>query len=104
MINVRSFGFMFFFSFILVLCLISNGYGHGISDSPRVIETDQKAPPQQKIVPSPRNPREKTGIYVFLGWVWLVIFILFYFLRLKIKELDRLYHLGFFSDFEDFNK
>lgn len=45
----------------------------------------------EKIISSPRNIKEKTAIYVFLGWMWMTIFVLIYILRLKIKEADRLY-------------
>jgi cytochrome b6 len=43
------------------------------------------------IVPAPQNIRESTAIYVFLGWMWVSIGVLIYLLRLKIKEIDRLY-------------
>ncbi len=52
---------------------------------------------QEKIIPSPENIKESTGIYVFLAWMWIAIFVLIYILRLKIKEVDRLYRLRFFS-------
>ncbi len=53
---------------------------------------------KEKIVPSPKNIKESTGLYVFVGWVWLAVFVLVFFLRLKIKEVDRLYRLGYFSN------
>lgn len=49
-----------------------------------------------KIVPGPASLKEKTGIYVFLAWMWLSILVLVFFLRLKVKEVDRLYRLEFF--------
>jgi hypothetical protein len=52
---------------------------------------------EEKIIPSPKNIREGTAIYVFIGWMWLAIFVLVYILKLKIKEIDRLYRLRFFS-------
>lgn len=52
---------------------------------------------QEKVVPSPKNIKESTSIYVFVGWMWLSICVLVYFLRLKIKEVDRLYRLDYFS-------
>ncbi len=55
----------------------------------------EKSP--EKIVPSPANIKEAVGIYVFLAWMWLSIIVLIYFLRLKIKEVDRLHRLGYFS-------
>lgn len=61
----------------------------------------QKEESQEKIMPSPKNIKEKTAIYVFLGWMWLLILVLIYFLRLKIKEVDRLLLLKFFSSEKD---
>jgi hypothetical protein len=52
---------------------------------------------EQKIIPSPQNIKESTGIYVFVAWMWLAIFVLIYILRLKIREVDRLYMLRFLS-------
>jgi hypothetical protein len=52
---------------------------------------------QEKIIPSPQNIKESTGIYVFLAWMWIAIFVIIYILRLKIREVDRLYRLRFFS-------
>jgi len=53
---------------------------------------------QEKIVSSPKNIKESTGLYVFVGWIWLAVFVLVFFLRLKIKEVDRLNRLGYFSN------
>jgi hypothetical protein len=50
----------------------------------------------EKIVPSPKNIKESTAIYVFLVWMWVAIFVLIYILRLKIKEVDRLHKIKFF--------
>jgi hypothetical protein len=61
------------------------------------IQVTQAQKEKEKIVPSPKNIKESTGIYVFVGWIWLAVFILVFFLRLKIKEVDRLYRLGYFS-------
>lgn len=52
---------------------------------------------QQKIIPSPQNIKEQTGIYVFLAWMWIAIVVLIYILRLKIREVDRLHKLRFLS-------
>ncbi len=52
---------------------------------------------QEKIIPSPQNIKESTGIYVFLAWMWIAIFVLIYILRLKIREVDRLHKLRFLS-------
>ncbi len=52
---------------------------------------------EEKIIPSPQNIKEQTGIYVFVVWMWISIVVLIYILRLKIKEVDRLHKLRFLS-------
>ena len=52
---------------------------------------------QQEIRPAPKDIKEAVGIYVFLGWIWISIFVLVFILRQKIKETDRIYRLKFFS-------
>jgi len=52
---------------------------------------------QDVIEPAPKDIKEAVGIYVFLGWFWLSIFVLIYILRQKIKEVDRIYRLKFFT-------
>jgi hypothetical protein len=51
----------------------------------------------EKTVPGPQNIKEITAIRVFLGWMWVSIAILVYFLVLKIKETDRLYFSRYFT-------
>jgi hypothetical protein len=51
----------------------------------------------EEIKPAPKDIKEAIGIYVFLGWIWISIFVLIYILRQKIKEADRIYRLKFFS-------
>ncbi|MCJ7580616.1 MAG: hypothetical protein MUP98_08785 [Candidatus Aminicenantes bacterium] len=60
------------------------------------VETDAEV-----IVSAPTDIKQATAIYVFLGWIWLSIGILIFFLRLKIKEVDRLHDLGFFTQDKD---
>ncbi len=60
-------------------------------------ETIQAKEDQEKIVPSAKNIKESTGIYVFVAWMWIAIFVLIYILRLKIKEVDRLLKIRFLS-------
>ncbi len=62
---------------------------------------DQDESEIETIVPGPKDARQATAIYVFLGWIWLSIGILIFFIRLKIKEVDRLHELGFFSKNKD---
>lgn len=73
-----------------------SGYDLAQQDMPE--EQSQAAQAEkEKIVSSPKNIKESTDIYVFIGWIWLAVFVLVFFLRLKIKEVDRLYRLGYFS-------
>ncbi len=62
---------------------------------------DQDESEVETIVPGPKDVKQATAIYVFLGWIWLSIGILIFFLRLKIKEVDRLHRLGIFSEDKD---
>jgi len=60
------------------------------------LQTPSK-PEADKIIPAPQNIKESTGIFVFLGGIWLCVAVLIYLLRLKIKETDRLLEAGYFS-------
>jgi hypothetical protein len=58
----------------------------------------KKAPEEPKaraedLVPSPRNARERSAILVFVAWLWAVIAGLLVVVRLKIREVDRLFNL-----------
>lgn len=75
-----------------------SGYALAQQDTPEEqSQAAQAEKEKEKIVPSPKNIKESTGLYVFVGWIWLAVFVLVFFLRLKIKEVDRLYRLGYFS-------
>lgn len=41
--------------------------------------------------------REKNAAPAFLAWTWLTIGILLYFLRLKIREADRVFRTGLYG-------
>jgi hypothetical protein len=56
---------------------------------------EKKAP--EKVIPAPKDIKERTGILVFMGWLWAAIFVLIYILRLKVKEADRLYRAKYFD-------
>lgn len=75
-----------------------SGYDLAQQDTPEEqVQAAQAQKEKEKIVPSPKNIKESTDLYVFVGWIWLAVFVLVFFLRLKIKEVDRLYRLGYFS-------
>jgi hypothetical protein len=42
------------------------------------------------------GPKDSNRVYVFLAWTWLTIGVLLYFLRLKVREADRVYRTGLF--------
>jgi hypothetical protein len=52
---------------------------------------------QAKIISGPKDIKESTGIYVFVSWMWLAIVVMIYFLKLKIKEVDRLLEIRYLS-------
>jgi hypothetical protein len=51
----------------------------------------------EPIVPAFSGIREKTAVYVFYAWLWLSIVILIYFLRLWVKEADRVYKVKYYA-------
>ena len=59
----------------------------------------KKAPEKrtETIVPAFSGIKEQTAVYVFYGWLWLSIVVLIYFLRLWIKESDRVYHAKYYE-------
>ena len=59
----------------------------------------KKAPEKrtETIVPAFSGIKEQTAVYVFYGWLWLSIVVLIYFLRLWVKESDRVYHAKYYE-------
>jgi len=98
---------------VLIVIFISGVVfaGHSLFcgfQSELVSQSPQAAPPAksqeilakaepEKIIPGPQNIKERTAIFVFLGWMWVSIAVLIYVLQLKIKETDRLYFSRYFS-------
>jgi hypothetical protein len=66
------------------------------AERPEDVDLQQKEEPE-KIVGAPQDVKQKFGIWVYVAWMWVSVFVLIFFLRLKIKEADRLYRLRFFS-------
>ena len=52
----------------------------------------------QEVVPGPRNPKERMGLYIFMAWLWVSIIFLVFVLRAKVKEADRLFEAQYFKD------
>lgn len=84
---------------MLILCLIAWTATPGPPQPVPPSSNPQAStePGGERIVPAAKDIRESTGIWVFLGWIWLSILGIVYFLRLKIREADRLFRMKFFS-------
>lgn len=85
-------------AFFLSFFLLKDDFAQQAKPEGRSSQVNQLKEEEGKIVPSPKNIKESTAIYVFVAWMWLAIFALIYILRLKIKEADRLHQLGFLSE------
>ena len=68
----------------------------GFAQQEKIETAPEKA--SEKIIPGPQDIKESTGMYVFIAWLWLAILVLIFFLRLKIKEVDRLLEIRFLSE------
>lgn len=81
---------------ILILLLLVFLIPHSVY-AQQEIKTGPQNELKSVIHPGPQNIVEKIGIYVFLAWIWISIVVLTYFLRLKVKEADRLHELKFYD-------
>ena len=93
---------------ILTLSLSAAGFSRGGAPGSRTRQMEQSQPAKvllqmpaaetpEKIIPAFKNIKEQTATYVFLGWIWVCIFVLIYILWNKIKEVDRLFEAKFFD-------
>ena len=95
-------GSFFALFLLIVFCLVSLvlNYGYALQITPQAkdqaVQAEKEKEPE-KIIPSPKDIKESTAIYVFLVWMWVAVFVLIYILILKIKEVDRLHRIKFFS-------
>lgn len=90
--------------FLLIVFLAVAGLGLSLAQEVPLEEPIQEVQVVEepgKIIPSPRDIKESTAIYIFVGWVWLSIIVLVFVLRAKIKEVDRLYYLRFFDEIKE---
>jgi hypothetical protein len=70
--------------------------------APATAAVKVKTPPTPETVhPAYASLREKTAVLVFLAWLWLIVGVLAYLLRLKIREADRVYGLKYFPVSKD---
>ncbi|UCE22593.1 MAG: hypothetical protein JSV46_10395 [Candidatus Aminicenantes bacterium] len=88
--------------FVLVIAfhsffLVKHDFAQQVGQKEKA-EMTQEEESQEKIIAGPQNITESTGIYVFIAWMWLAIFVLIYILVLKIKEEDRLLEIRFISE------
>ena len=98
MIKTRPSFFIAAVLFLLLLAWIGTPYCPAQQDAEQAVMSDpQEKEMPEKIVGAPQNIKQKTGIWVFVVWIWISVFVIIYFLRLKIKEVDRLYQLKYFS-------
>lgn len=73
--------------------------GRAGQDAPKApVEKPAVEAVSQEVHPAFLTPRDKSGAPVFLGWTWLSIGVLLYFLRLKVREADRVYLTGLYED------
>ena len=79
----------------IVPCLFAAALAAWGQDAPTVpVEQAAIKSPVQQAEPAPRPPRERMAVYVLLAWVWFSIVALLGFLRLRIREADRVFRMG----------
>ena len=80
------------------LCIVSSAFFPDVQLNAQEQNPERKPPQekQEKTYPGFKDIKEKTGVYVFIAWLWLSVLVLVFFLRLKIKEADRLHEVGFY--------
>ena len=62
-------------------------------ESPTALKTAADAPGLEK--PAAARPaKERMAITVILAWVWLSIVVLLGFLRMRVREADRVHRMG----------
>jgi hypothetical protein len=65
----------------------------GVRDTPQAsIEPAAAAGVQHPAASRPA--KERMAVYVIVGWVWLSIAVLLGFLRMRVREADRVHRMG----------
>ena len=64
-----------------------------VADAAPDAQTVVGRPPAETGV-APRPPKERMEVMVLLAWVWLSIAVLFWIVRQKVREADRLSRMG----------
>lgn len=95
-IKKKFLAWLIFFAFFFLIFFAQSQFGQEANpvEQSKALKQEKSS---EKIVPSPSGIKEAMRIYVFLAWMWLSIIVLIYFLRLKIKEVDRLHRMGYFT-------
>ncbi|MFC2158218.1 hypothetical protein ACFLT9_10315 [Acidobacteriota bacterium] len=83
---------------LCVLCIVLSANSAFHSDQLDNNSQEIQELEDSKQIPGPKSQQESIGLYVFLGWIWVAIIVLIYFLRLKIIEADRLLDLNYYKD------
>jgi hypothetical protein len=87
--------------FLLGFAPVFAGSGRAQTEAVALTAQEDESPqetgeaPAETIRPGPQNLKEKWGIGVFLVWLWLSIAVLVSFIRLQIREADRVTGLGY---------
>jgi hypothetical protein len=92
----RSIAWLVMFISLWAMLLVEPGFTQQVIPGEKN-ELIQEEESQDKIVPGPQTIKESTGIFVFVTWMWLAIFVLVYILSLKVKEVDRLFEIRYLS-------
>ena len=82
---------------MLPLCLMLCPFSAGaeVRNARPSIQTEA---PAQALESGPGDVREKTELYVFLGWMWILILIALYVLHHEARQADALARYRFFEE------
>ena len=64
---------------------------------PETSAATQEEAPEEVLHPGPKDLKERWSIYVFVAWMWFSITVLIYFIRLHIREADRVLDLDYYG-------
>ena len=76
-------------------CLVAGSLEAGWPDGPGAPawQAADKTPAEESAA-APRPPKERMEVSVLVAWTWLSILVLFWLVRLRAREADRVYRLG----------
>lgn len=86
------------------LVLLSPALALAVQEKPEaesaLVQVEPAAPAEEEVRaevvhPGPQSLKEGWGIGVFLVWMWLSIGVLVYFIRLQVREVDRVTEMGY---------